>query len=147
LSDRGGRSELWMMMADGSRTRRIADVEASGHFVRWFDDGRILFASGDGADRIIYAVNVESGDLETLPEITSGAHMSLSPDESKILETVGHRVLWVYTLPDGGRTKLLEFDDPDIRLDYPVWSPDGHAAVFDRVVPRGGDIWILDGLQ
>ncbi len=147
-SDRGGRSELWTMTADGSDEHRVADVEASGHFMRWFDDGRrIIFASGDGADRIIYAVDVESGALQTMPRISSGAHMSFSPDHSHILETAGHRVLWVYLLADGSRTRVLEFGDPDIRVDYPVWSPDGAAAVFDRVVPRGGDIWILDGLR
>ncbi|HEU4365237.1 MAG TPA: hypothetical protein VFT13_07200, partial [Candidatus Krumholzibacteria bacterium] len=147
MSDRGGRSELWVMNADGSGQRRVSDAEASGHFVRWFDGGRrITFASGDGSDRVIRAADVGSGVLETMRPISSGAHMSFSPDETRILETAGHRVLWVYTLSDGSRAKVLEFPDPDIRVDYPVWSPDGRHAVFDRVAPRGGDIWVLEGL-
>ncbi len=148
MSDRGGRSELWMMMADGSNVRRVTDVEASGHFARWFADGkRIIFASGDGADRVIYVADVETGALEQMPQISSGAHMSFSPGESHVLEVAGHRVLWVYRLQDGSRTKVLEFEDPDIRIDYPVWSADGRHAVFDRAAPRGGDIWVLDGLH
>jgi Tol biopolymer transport system component/predicted Ser/Thr protein kinase len=147
-SDRGGRSELWVMRADGGEARRVADAEAAGHFVRWFDGGRrIIFVSGRRAYRVIYAVDVESGALETMPKISSGAHMSFSPDESRILEVAGHRVLWIYPLSGAKPTKILEFDDADIRIDYPMWSPDGRWAVFDRAAPRGGDIWLLSGLQ
>jgi len=41
---------------------------------------------------------------------------------------------------------VFEFQDPDIRIDYPVWSPDGRWVLFDRLRPQGGDIWVLDGI-
>jgi len=147
-SDRGGRSELWVMRADGSDARPVADVEASGHYMPWFDDSRrILFASGTGADRVIYAVDVESGERKTMPKISSGAHMSFSPDYTRILDVAGHRVLWIFPLDGAAPAQILEFDDPEIRIDYPTWSPDGRWAFFDRAVPRGGDIWLLSGLE
>jgi TolB protein len=147
-SDRGGRFELWVMMADGSNPRRVARAEASGHFMRWFRDGKhILFASGDGADRKIYRVDVTSGELETMPKISSGAHLSLSPDQTRVLEVQGHRSLWIYPLDGALAAEIFMFDDPDIRIDYPVWSPDGREAVFDRGVTSGGDIWMIDGLR
>ena len=37
----------------------------------------------------------------------------------------------------------LEVDWKDVRIDYPVWSPDGRALLFDRVRPSGGNIWLL----
>ncbi len=142
-SDRGGRSELWVMRADGSEPRRVADVEASGHYMRWWG-GRLLFASGDGADRVIYTVDAGTGELTTMPKISSGAHMSFSPDRSLVLDVVGHNVLWFYPVTGTEATRIFEFDNPDIRIDYPVWSPDGRWAVFDRVAPQGGDIWLLE---
>jgi Tol biopolymer transport system component len=145
-TDRNGRAELWLMDADGSDPHRLADVVASGHFMPWFDGDRFIFASGEGTERVIYAARVD-GTLEPMPKITSGAHMSFSPDFSRVLEVSGHKSLWIYTLDGAAPTKILEFDEPDIRIDYPVWSADGRWAVFDRVAPQGGDIWVLDGLK
>ena len=34
-----------------------------------------------------------------------------------------------------------------VRIDYPVWSPDGKWILFDRAAPSGGDIWLLEGTQ
>ncbi len=145
-TDRNGRAELWLMDADGSDPHRLADVVASGHFMPWFDGDRFIFASGEGTERVIYAARV-NGTLEPMPTITSGAHMSFSPDFSRVLEVSGHKSLWIYTLDGAAPTKILEFDEADIRIDYPVWSADGRWAVFDRVAPQGGDIWVLDGLN
>ena len=39
---------------------------------------------------------------------------------------------------------VFEFDDGESRIDYPVWSPDGKWILFDRFVPRGGDVWIVE---
>ena len=40
--------------------------------------------------------------------------------------------------------KVFEFDDPDARIDYPVWSPDGRWILFDRFQPQGGDVWAVE---
>ncbi len=146
-SDRGGRSELWVMQSDGTLPRPVASVEANGHFVCWRDSRRIMFASGWGADRVIYNVDVENGALETMPKIKSGAHMSFSPDGTLVLDVTGHKALWINPLSGAEPTKIFEFDSPDIRIDYPRWSPDGRWAVFDRVAPQGGDIWSIEGLE
>lgn len=42
--------------------------------------------------------------------------------------------------------KVFEFDDPEVRIDYPVWSPDGRFVLFDRSRPAGGNIWLAEGL-
>ena len=72
--------------------------------------------------------------------------MSFSPDRGRGLDAMGHKSMWVHPLDGGAPRKVLEFDDPDIRIDYPVWSPDGTSVLFDRVSPQGGDIWLLEAI-
>ena len=55
--------------------------------------------------------------------------------------------LWVSPVNGGPPEKVYEFPDPDVRIDYPVWSPDGKWVLFDRFRPQGGDIWSLTGVD
>ena len=80
-------------------------------------------------------------------EIAGGSHLSFAPDFSRIIDVVGHKALWVSPLASARPEKVFEFDDPDARIDYPVWSPDGRFILFDRFRPQGGDIWLMDGLE
>jgi Periplasmic component of the Tol biopolymer transport system len=148
MSDRLGRTEVWVMNADGSRQRRLAAVGAAGHFLRWTRDGKgIVFRAESGTEAQIVRASVEDGSLTRLPDISSGAHMSWSPDQSLIMDVRGHRTLWVYPLDGTPPRRVFEFEDHDVRIDYPVWSPDGRQVLFDRAAPRGGDIWLLDGIE
>ena len=93
-------------------------------------------------------VPVAGGEAEPTPEVIGGAHMSFSPDHSLIMDVVSHRTLWVSPMNEGGNggepRKVFEFDDPDVRIDYPLWSPDGRAILFDRFQPQGGDVWAIE---
>jgi Tol biopolymer transport system component len=73
--------------------------------------------------------------------------MSLSPDYTFIMDVVGHKTLWVSPLVSGKPEKVFEFSDPDVRIDYPVWSPDGKWVLFDRFRPQGGDIWMMENFE
>ncbi len=72
--------------------------------------------------------------------------MSLSPDESMIMDVIGHRTLWMSPLRGGAPHKVFEFEEADSRIDYPVWSPDGRWILFDRFVPHGGDVWMVEAV-
>ena len=75
----------------------------------------------------------------------AGSHISFSPDGSRFIDVRGHKVLWMTSLA-GASVKLFEFSDPEVRIDYPVWSPDGKWLLFDWFKPKEGDLWLADGL-
>ena len=145
MSDRDGRNEVWVMNPDGSDQRRVYEGAAAGHFLRWTRDGKIVFRSESGVQPQILIVPPSGGPGTRLPDIASGAHMSFSPDGSLALDVRGHKALWAHPLDGRPAYKVFEFTDPDVRIDYPVWSPDGRWVLFDRAAPRRGDVWMLEG--
>ena len=147
-SDQSGRLEAWVMNANGSNPRRLTNVGVTGHFMRWSGDGSgVVFRCTCGGKPATMKVSVSGGTPQPIAEIMGGSHISLSPDRIRIMDVVGHRVLWVSPLSGGQPEKVYEFSDPDVRIDYPVWSPDGRWVMFDRFRPQGGDIWAISGVE
>ena len=148
LSDRSGRGEVWVMNADGSNQRRLTSTGASGHFVRWTRDGSAVVFRGEAGGQLqIFRVSVADASVIRQPDVASGAHMSFSPDQSLIMDVRGHKTLWIYPMNGQPPYQVFAFADPDIRIDYPVWSPDGKWVVFDHAAPKGGDLWTLEGIE
>jgi len=141
MSDRDGRLEVFVMRADGGGVRQLTTCGAGGHFLRWIDS-RVLFRCP--ASKRTLAVPAAGGEPEPVAEVIGGAHMSLSPDHSRIMDVLGHRTLWCSPLDGDAPRKVFEFDDADSRIDYPVWSPDGRWILFDRFLPQGGDVWAVE---
>ena len=131
------------MNADGTGSRQLSDAGVMGHFMRWSQGGdAIIFrVPGGGSPRTV-KVGLDGSDAGPLPEVVGGAHMSLSPDHSRIMDVVGHKTLWVSPLEMGKPEKVFEFDDPDVRIDYPVWSPDGNRVAFVNVDSGNRDIFV-----
>ena len=147
MSDRSGRLEVWWMKADGSSPRQLTEVGVMGHFLVWTPDGgAILFRCPSGKPRTL-RVGLTGGEPQELAEVIGGAHMSLSPDGSRIMDVLAHKALWVSPLDSGQPERVFEFEDPDVRIDYPLWSPDGRWVLFDRFRPQGGDVWVMEGFE
>jgi Tol biopolymer transport system component len=144
MSDLGGRLEVWFMEADGGRSRPLTEIGVMGHFLLFTKDGRhVVFRCPSSPPRTM-RVSVVGGEAEPVGDVRGGAHMSFSPDASRIADVVGHKTVWISPLAGGPPEEVFSFDDPDVRIDYPIWSPDGGFVLFDRVRPRGGDIWMLE---
>jgi TolB protein len=144
MCDLGGRLEVWIMGADGSGARPLTDVGVMGHFLLFSPDGRhVIFRCPSSPPRTMRAP-VDGGEPEPVGDVRGGAHMSFSPDASRIADVVAHKTIWISPLAGGEPEAVFAFDDPDVRIDYPVWSPDGRSVLFDRVLARGGDVWMLE---
>ena len=144
MSDLGGRLEVWLMEADGRGQRPLTDSGVMGHFLLFTRDSRhIVFRCPSSPPRTM-RVSVDGGEAEPVGDVRGGAHMSFSPDESRIADVVAHKTVWISPLVEGLPEEVFSFDDPDARIDYPQWSPAGTSLLFDRVRPRGGDIWMLE---
>ena len=148
-SDQSGRLEVWVMNADGSSPRRMTKVGVTGHFMRWTADGTgVIFRCTCNGKPATMKVSLSGGEPQSFAEtMMGGSHMSFSPDRTRIMDVVGHKVLWVSPVNGGKPEKVYEFPDPDVRIDYPIWSPDGRWVMFDRFRPQGGDIWALSGIE
>ena len=87
------------MGADGAGQRQLTSVGAGGHFLRWTADGTaIIFRAESGGQIRTMRVSVADGALTQLPDVASGAHMSLSPSQDVIMDVRGHKTLWAYPL-------------------------------------------------
>jgi Tol biopolymer transport system component/predicted Ser/Thr protein kinase len=148
-SDQSGRLEVWVMNADGSNPRRLTNVGVTGHFMRWSGDGTgVVFRCTCNGKPATMKVSLSGDEPQPFAEtMMGGSHMSFSPDRTRIMDVVGHKVLWVSPVNGGKPEKVYEFPDPDVRIDYPVWSPDGRWVMFDRFRPQGGDIWAMSGVE
>ncbi|HVT04924.1 MAG TPA: protein kinase [Thermoanaerobaculia bacterium] len=146
-SDQDGRLEVWVMKSDGSNPRQLSTIGVSGHFLRWTAGGEVLFRCPCNGEAKLMRVPSSGGGPQPVMSMPkgAGAHMSFSPDGSEMFDVVGHKTLWRFRLPDGTATKLFEFPDRNVRIDYPVLSPDGHAILFDGFHPEGGDLWLMQG--
>jgi Tol biopolymer transport system component len=145
VSDRDGRAEIWAIGADGANPRRVTSIGVGGHFLRWTPDGQsIVFRAETGAQIQIYRASLRGGALTRLPDVASGAHMSFSPSRSFILDVKGHKALWIFPVTGRPGQQIFAFPNPEIRIDYPTWSPDGRWVLFDRAAPKGGDLWLSE---
>ncbi len=146
-SDQGGRLEVWVMGADGRQARPLTQVGVAGHFLLWTPESDALLFRCPAPSSRTMRVALSGSDPEPTAEVVGGAHMSFSPDGARILDVLGHKALWVSPLVSGSPEKVFEFTDPDVRIDYPFWSPDGRSVLFDRFRPQGGDVWMMEGIE
>ncbi|NDQ56478.1 MAG: protein kinase [Acidipila sp.] len=148
-SDRSGRLEVWAMKSDGRDQRQLTKTGVTGHFLRWSRDGtRVVFRCPCGGKPQTFEVPLSGGEPVPLnSDIAGGSHMSFSPDNSLLMDVVGHKTLWVSPVVTGKAVKVYEFPEGESRIDYPVWSPDGKWVLFDRFRPQGGDIWMIKNFE
>ena len=116
--------------------------------MRWLRNGTtLMFRSPNPSQPGLWTVSLNSGEPAFLVTPKGGSHVSFSPRYDLIMDVVGHKEMWVTPLQGNLPRKVFEFHDSEIRIDYPVWSPDGQWVLFDRVKPQGGDIWLMENIE
>ncbi len=142
MSDRTGMLLPYVMNADGSGQRILAELPTGGHYMRWMDANTVVFGS-----RGFYTLGYLDGKAPLpLTKKRTGintAHLSLSPDHRFFADN-NHVSLQLWDRNAGqAEANLFTFSDKNIGVDYTVWSPDGGFILFDRNNPRGGVIYEL----
>jgi len=108
--------ELWVMNADGSKARKVAEADAGhGYAANWSPDGkRIAFVSRE---------NPEDKDADQ----SSGALISN---------------IYVVEVESGKLKQITSFDNA--RVETPFWSPDGNTLAFNRVLNGRMQVQVAD---
>jgi len=147
-SDKTGRPEIWLMNTDGGEVRQLTRTGVRGHFLVWEKTGNaIVYRTPYGEKPRVIRAALDGSEPQDIPGVNGGSHLSFSPDNSLLMDVTGHRAMWASSMSSGKAEKVFEFSDPDVRIDYPVWSPDGKWVLFDRFRPQGGDIWVMENFE
>ncbi len=80
-------------------------------------------------------------------EVAGGAHMSFSPDQSRIMDVVAHKTLWVSPLSGGKPETVFELRGSGRADRLPGLVAGRRSVLFDRFRPQGGDIWMMEGIE
>ena len=163
VSSRGGtgRSEIWVMGADGSNPQRLTvnkelSTDSSGPIYSndrepaWSPDGsRIAFSSdrdGGLANYEIYVVNADgSNPLRLTNSAQDDSNPTWSPDGSRIAfsskRDFGHPEIYVMNADGSGQTNLTNTNASNEA--EPSWSPDGSSIVYLRVSSEFNGTFVL----
>lgn len=133
--------EIIKRVVKGNRSVDFEELNILNPGLSWSPDGKkiVLGAKTGGFDQI-HIVDVESGDVESLPVKMDGVGtVSWSPDGTRLVfagQLASQSDIFVYQLQTGALTNLTNdvFSDSD-----PSWSPDTKSIVFSS--DRGGYIY------
>jgi Tol biopolymer transport system component len=150
VSDRGGTEEIYVMSPEGAGVKRLTNRPGSGD-PAWSPDGmKIAYISNDD----IFVMNSDGmGEIRLTSTREVERHPTWAPDGSLIAFarlTVDESLGPGPALPPSGQIYVMHPDGTEvIRLtegpsvgadDWPDWSPDGNAIVFQR----GPNLYVID---
>ncbi|MFC7277257.1 Hsp70 family protein [Paractinoplanes rhizophilus] len=145
----GKKSSIYVMNADGSHRRRVAD-DAGGRVAWSADDTKIAFMKKFGGVNQIAVLTLATGEIKQLTHSSTVKDDAMwSPDGRTIL----------YWLNKDGIKQIFELEvaDPEEPgrqitgpqvgpANDPVYSPKGDKVLFTRELDNGktSDIWMVD---
>lgn len=130
-------------LASGA-VRAIATPDGEPGNPSWSPDGKTLFYQLDQYGyRNILALDLRTGASR---RVSTGnqddAHCDVAPDGKRLLFLRNHRDL--YTVPvGGGEPELLyAFQQHNLVVEFPSWTPDGKGVLFS-IAEKRGDLFLL----
>lgn len=157
-----GKSDLWVMSADGSGASFISELPGLIE-IQWSpDDAQLMYFApqSDGMENDIYVLDIASGETVNLTKDSPvwDAFPDWSPDGAQIA-FVSDRAengkslddIWVMNADGSGLVNLTN-NGEDWEDDHPTWSPDGKQIAFFRTsslfsqMAEGGPagLWVMD---
>ncbi len=144
LAESRGNNDIWIMMSDGSKPRKLTNMAWYQGHPSWSADGNILYFTSGQFDRVhdIWALNLEAGDQQKL---TNGQryNFDVSDASGRMLfssNREGHYDVWL-RYPNGKTEQLTDNEALDAN---PDWSPDGKKIVFESTRSGRTQLYILD---
>jgi dipeptidyl aminopeptidase/acylaminoacyl peptidase len=120
----GGNSDIYVMSADGSDTRRLTNDPAFDGDPQWSPDGtQILFTTDRAGNFDIWVMNVDgSGQTPLTEHPADDEYPAWSRDGEYIaFQSTRHGVTQIWLMrSDGSEQSLLGADTP---TGYPMWAP------------------------
>jgi len=133
ISNRSGKTALWVAHADGSSPRQLSDLDAfvTG-YPRWSPDGkRIAFhASAPNHERLVYIVNVDEGRPVLLASGCCPGSWSADGRYVYSMDAGTVDYLLRIRVADGVRERLFEGDSA-------IESADGRRLLYSKSSERG----------
>ncbi|HEX8084797.1 MAG TPA: hypothetical protein VF529_10950 [Solirubrobacteraceae bacterium] len=149
-SNRDGEPDVWLMSADGTDARQVADDPGDERYPGFSPDGtRIAFTSTRDGDTDVYTMRRDGGDVQQLThnDVYDSAP-AWSPDGSRIAFERGAAgddpTNEVWTMAAGGSDER-RLTDNDALDEGPAWSPDGARIAFTSArSDPDGDVFVMN---
>lgn len=148
VSNRSGRSRLWIADRDGSNARILVADDGPESSPAWSPSGdRIAFARGSD----LWVVARGGGVPRRITSDEEGERAAAwSPDGTRLAflsDRAGHQDVWVVDVAGGAPRQVTFETNPWDEFRWaPEWSPDGRhiAYVSNRSDPLEDDLWMVD---
>src|ERR1044071_2769133 len=146
-SNRDGKTEIYVMNADGSNVKRLTNNLSDDLGPKWSSDGRkILFDSERDGNREVYLMDADGGNQTRLTQNSAfDSAASWSPDGNQIAfasnREKGFYNFDIYLMNADGSNVRKIIADPEYDAE-PRWSPDGKKILF--VSGRNGNFDVYE---